>query len=160
MLIKITKALVIIIMLYTATFGLNSFAQDFDQYQISQNQTNKVVNTEQFTGELIKKNNNVLTIKNDNQIIEYNVNNEIKINKDGAGSALDKLQVGDRLLVTKVKESQEILSVDIVSRSIFYNSMIILWVIISLLLITGLIWFMINKSKHDLIRTTTTKNNN
>lgn len=128
----------------------------FQAQQSSQSLENKSIITEQYTGELIKKDNNTLSITKDKEVNEYKVANEIKIKRDGLNSTLDKLQAGDVVLVTINKNTKELLSVEVVSKGVLDNSIKIIGGIVSLLLLLGIIFYLIKKSNKDIIRTTTT----
>ena len=142
-------------MLYATSLVFTVNAQQFVQME-----KNKTVSTEQYTGELIKKDNNILSISKDKEVKEYNVKADIKIKRDGLSSSIDKLQAGDRLLVTQNKDTKELLSVEVVSKGILDNSLMLIGGIILLLLIAGIIYYLIKKSQKDIIRTTTTNNLN
>jgi hypothetical protein len=120
---------------------------------LAQNNTPQTVETEQYTGQLTKKENNTLSITKDNTVNQYNVVSEIKIKRDGTSSSLDKLQAGDMLLVTQNKNTKELLSVDVVSKGILDNSMVAIAIIIGLLLLAGLLYYLMRKSDKSIIRT-------
>jgi hypothetical protein len=120
---------------------------------LAQNNTPQTVETEQYTGQLTKKENNTLSITKDNIVNQYNVVSDIKIKRDGASSSLDKLEAGDMLLVTQNKNTKELLSVDVVSKGILDNTMFVIAAIVGLLLLAALIYYLVRKSDKSIIRT-------
>jgi hypothetical protein len=155
LLIKTFKYIVFAIILFTGTVTTTIYSQN----------TTQIVETEQYTGELTKKENNTLSIvktnnwffmPRDNTVLQYSINSDIKIKRDGTSSSIDKLQAGDAILVTQNKSSNELLSVDVISKGILDNSMRIILTIVALLLIAAVVFYYINKSNTGSIRTAKT----
>lgn len=120
----------------------------------------QTVQTEQYTGQLTKRENNVLFITRDNVVNQYNIISDIKIKRDGTSSSVDKLQAGDALIVTQNKATKELLSVDVVSKGVLDNSMVALASLLALLIIGSIVYYLYKKSQKNIIRTTTNTNQN
>jgi hypothetical protein len=152
--LKTTKYIAIAMVLFTTV--ILSTPMRFNYIQ-SYAQT---VETEQFTGELTKKEANKLFVTKDNTVTEYLVYGDLKVKRDGTSSALDRLQAGDLLQVTLNKNTKELLAVDVVSKGVVDNSIIGVGALVSLLVLSGIVYYFVRRSNRGTIRTSSTEYNN
>lgn len=104
----------------------------------------KTVETEKFTGEVKRKDQNKLTVTKDDQTKEFTIPNNIKIKRDTVDSSIDKLDVGDTVTVEQIKNNGTIISVDAISNQ---TTNTLKWAvgIAILLLIASIVAYLINK---------------
>lgn len=119
--------------------------------------TNNKMDTEQFTGELTKKENNTLSINKDDSIYQYTVLNDIKVVRNGSSTSLDDLKTGDMVLVTQNKTTKELVSVDVVSKSALDNSIIIISSIAGLFLLLSFLSFLFKKPNKPIAKRMTSE---
>lgn len=121
---------------------------------LAQDQNIQTVESTQTTGEIIKKENSILTVQTENQIQELQVPSNVKITKNGTEASLNELQTGDDVVVTH-SQSGEILSVEAISGEILDWGTWLVPGILGLILLAGLIYLIRKRMNKGYIQTST-----
>lgn len=144
---NITKYFLSFIIIIGTISSINLFAQNQPNTSINpiiNNSESKTLETEKFTGELKRNDQNKLTITKDDQTKEFTIPTNLKVKRDTLDSSIDKLDPGDTVTIEKVKNNGNIISVESISNQ---TTNFAKWIVgvLTLLVITGIIAYIINK---------------
>jgi hypothetical protein len=118
-------------------------------------QTSVDVKTDKFTGELIKKDDNKITLQSNSMTKDFLIPSSIKINRDTLSSSINKLEIKDQVTVTTNSETGLILSVEAVNGGLFDYAKYVVPGGIFLLLVVGFAYYLLKQSQTGRIKTTT-----
>jgi ATP-dependent Zn protease len=119
----------------------------------SSNSETKVIATNQFSGDISRKEGNKLYVTKDSITKEYTLSPGIVIRKDTFNSSFDQLQVGDSVTVKESTNTGVILSIDAISKQVFDYSKWLIPGIIILILLAILAYYFYRKSNTGHIQT-------
>ncbi len=144
---------IILVFLSVSIIQLGNYNVKSKSEIIAQSSQNKVIEIENYTGNLVKKDVNKLTVKKDSIVNEYTINSTISIIRNGSNVKLDDLQIGDKLAIVQDKNSKELVSIEVKPNNILDNYMLLI-VIGGFLLIGSILTIIVfNRSKKPSIRT-------
>jgi hypothetical protein len=150
---KFSRTVLTIMLISSSFISISSQGYQSNNSSFAQSSLTTSTETEQYTGELVKKYDNKLFITKDNLVNEYVIKTNIKIKRDGANSDIDKLQAGDMLLVTQNKASKDLLSLSVLSKGVVNISIVVFTAFIALLSVLGIFLVVLKGYQKSMIRT-------
>jgi hypothetical protein len=113
----------------------------------------KVISTNDFAGNISRKEGNKIYVTKDNLTKEYTLTGDVTIKKDTFNSSLDKLEVGDSVTVKESTGTGTVVSIEAVSRGVEDYSKMIIPAVLGLLALSALAYYLYKKSNTGHIQT-------
>ena len=121
---------------------------------VAQTQT---VTEQTFSGDVLKLDNNKLTVKSDAETKEFILGANYKVTRDGSASEANAIKPGDTIKVTSNGTTGEVLALDTTSPSAANATKIAVPAIIGVVVLLGLLYYLFRKKGARQIKTSTTK---
>jgi hypothetical protein len=112
--------------------------------------------TQELSGEVVRLEGNILTLKTDTETKELMLNGQIKVTRDGELVGKDQVKPGDKVKATIDQDTGQVLTLEATSAKQAGLANWILPVLIGLALLAGLLYWLMNRQKTGQIKTTTT----
>lgn len=122
----------------------------------SPNTTTQEVESSRIAGQIIRVEDNTLTVNTRDGVKQINVPENIKITKNGTTAPLSDLETGDGVVITRT-DGGEVLSVDTLSGTALDISKWVLPVGLGVLVLAILVFLVWVRMKKDYIKTTGTR---